>query len=127
MGVTNNLARADANGELVGFVEGFIRKQGGVSGLVSKFETQGLGAIARSWTAAGENHPISAAQLQRVLGFETLTEIGTKIGLSADAVAAKLADLLPKTVDKLTVRTGAVRTGAASSDTRYPWTGTRSR
>ncbi len=77
---------------LAGALEDYIRKQGGVSGLVKKFEAQGLGAVARSWTAAGTNNPISAAQLQRVIGHDTVVDLAKKSGLSPDATAAKLAD-----------------------------------
>jgi uncharacterized protein YidB (DUF937 family) len=104
--------------ELVRFAEDFIRKQGGVSGLVSKLDALGLGDVARTWTARGANRPITGAQLQRVAGIQALTEFGAKHGLSPDAVATKLAEILPAIVDKLTVREG---TGP------YPWTGTRKR
>lgn len=104
--------------ELVRFAEDFIRKQGGVSGLVSKLDALGLGDVARSWTARGANRPISGAQLQRVVGFQALTELGAKYGVSPEAVASKVAEILPSIVDKLTVREG---TGP------YPWTGTRKR
>ncbi len=110
----------DLDTELVRFVEDFIRKHGGVSGLVSKFEAQGLGDIARSWKEAGPNRSITPAQLQRAVGFELLAEFGKKTGLSPDAAAAKLADILPKAVDDLTVRTG-------TASGPYPWTGTRKR
>jgi uncharacterized protein YidB (DUF937 family) len=106
--------------ELVRFAEDFIRTQGGVSGLVSKLDALGLGDVARTWTANGANRPISAAQLQRVVGFQALTELGAKHGVSPDAVAAKFAEVLPAIVDKLTVRTG-------TASGPYPWTGTRKR
>jgi uncharacterized protein YidB (DUF937 family) len=34
---------------------------GGVAGLVSRFQTAGLGAQAQSWVSEGENMPVSAA------------------------------------------------------------------
>jgi len=83
-------------------VESAIQELGGVSAVVKKFEKEGLGPIIQSWVGKGENQPISAAQIHRALGFETLQQLGAKVGLSADEAAAKLSELLPKTIDKLT-------------------------
>ncbi|MFZ1107968.1 MAG: YidB family protein [Rhodomicrobium sp.] len=105
---------------LAGAVEDYIRSQGGVSGLVKKLEDKGLGSIARSWTDPGHNHPVTAAQIHRAIGFETLADFGKKWKLSPDATAEKLAELLPAAIDKLTVRKG-------TASAPYPWTGTRKR
>lgn len=107
--------------KLAGAVEDYIRSQGGVSGLVKKFEGLGLGAVAKSWMAKGHNLPISPEQLQRAIGFDAVAEISKKAGLTPDVTAAKLAELLPAAVDNMTVRTSADLTGS------YPWTGTRKR
>ncbi|WP_127076534.1 YidB family protein [Rhodomicrobium lacus] len=96
-------------------VKGFIQEQGGVSGLISKFEKEGLGPIVRSWVGKEEKQPISAGQIHRALGFETLQKLGAKVGLSADATAEALSELLPKTVGTLTAG-GATR---ARWDWRY--------
>jgi len=94
-------------------VNSFIQEQGGVKGLVDQFEKQGLGPIIKSWVGKGENHPISGAQLLRALGFETLRKLGAKIGASPDQAAAKLAESLPKAIDKLT--------GEGASRDRWDW------
>jgi uncharacterized protein YidB (DUF937 family) len=107
--------------KLASAVEDYIRAQGGVSGLVKKFEALGLGAVAQSWMAKGRNLPISAEQIQRAIGFEAIAEIAKKAGIAPDSVAAKVAELLPAAVDKMTVRKDG------SLDAAYPWTGTRKR
>ena len=98
-------------------VESLIQKLGGVQGLVRKFENEGLGSIAKSWTGNGANHPITSAQIHRALGYQTLQELGAKFGLAADEVATKLSHLLPEAVAKLS--SGA--RGTASQAGRY-WT-----
>jgi uncharacterized protein YidB (DUF937 family) len=105
---------------LAGAVDDFIRAQGGVSGLVKKFEALGLGAVARSWMEKGRNLPISPAQVQRAIGFDVVADIAQKAGIAPDAAAAQLAELLPAAVDKMTVRKG-------SGFEPYPWMGTRKR
>jgi uncharacterized protein YidB (DUF937 family) len=109
-----------AANNLAGAVEDYIRQQGGVSGVVKKFEALGLGAVAKSWMAKGQNLPISSAQIQRAVGFDTVAEIAKKCGVAPDAAAAQIADLLPALVDKMTIRKG-------SGFEPYPWTGTRKR
>jgi uncharacterized protein YidB (DUF937 family) len=104
MGVLDSLIGGDVTAELVNAVNGFIQKQGGVNGLINQFEKQGLGPIIRSWVGTGENHPISPAQIQRALGYETLQQLGAEVGMSPDDMAAKLSDILPKAIDKLTPR-----------------------
>ena len=41
-------------------------------------------------------------QIQRALGYETLQQLGAKVGISPDEMAAKLSEILPKAIDKLT-------------------------
>jgi uncharacterized protein YidB (DUF937 family) len=77
-------------------------QQGGLSGLISAFEQNGLGNVVASWVGTGQNLPISAEQLQSVLGNEQVQAIAQKLGFSTQDVSAHLANLLPQVVDKLT-------------------------
>jgi uncharacterized protein YidB (DUF937 family) len=74
---------------------------GGLQGLLKSFQDKGLGEIAASWISTGQNHPITAAQIQQVIGSDRLASIGQKFGLSPDAVAAGLAQMLPHVIDSL--------------------------
>ena len=73
-----------------------------LGGLVKKFEARGYGDQARSWVSTGANKVIDSGAIEKVLGNETLAGIGKKVGLDTKQTAAKLADLLPKVVDKVT-------------------------
>lgn len=75
---------------------------GGLTGLVQAFETGGLGQIVQSWVSTGQNLPISAEQIQSVLGNEQIQSVASKLGLSTDEISGKLAEYLPQVVDKLT-------------------------
>lgn len=75
---------------------------GGVSGLAQKFQANGLGEIVNSWIGPGGNHPITAEQIEKVLGQDRIGAIASKFGMSADDASGKLANLLPTIVDKLT-------------------------
>ena len=75
---------------------------GGLAGLLQAFQSKGLSDIASSWISAGPNLPVSAAQIQDALGGERIGELAGKAGLAPDALSAKLAEILPGAVDKLT-------------------------
>jgi len=76
---------------------------GGLAGLVQAFQNGGLGEIAKSWVSTGQNLPISAEQIQSVLGSSgILQNLASQFGLSSEQVSGQLAELLPQVVDKLT-------------------------
>jgi uncharacterized protein YidB (DUF937 family) len=74
---------------------------GGLQGLLKSFQDKGLGDIAASWVGSGPNQPITAAQIQQVIGTERLASLAQKFGLSPDTVAAGLAEILPHVIDHL--------------------------
>lgn len=75
---------------------------GGLAGLTQLFNQAGLGHIIQSWISSGQNLPISAQQLQQVLGPNVLQGLATKLGISPDIVSQQLAHALPAVVDKVT-------------------------
>jgi uncharacterized protein YidB (DUF937 family) len=75
---------------------------GGVQGLVNVFQQGGLGDVVSSWIGTGSNLPISAEQLQEVLGRQGLSELAAKLGVSGKDAAARLAEALPTLVDGAT-------------------------
>jgi uncharacterized protein YidB (DUF937 family) len=77
---------------------------GGIGGLVQAFQQGGLGNVVQSWIGTGQNLPISAEQLQSVLGGEggPLAQIAGKLGMNPADVAGHLSQLLPQLVDTAT-------------------------
>ncbi len=90
--------------KMVQMVMGLINNPelGGISGLVSAFQKNGLGDIVASWISNNTNLPISAAQIQSVLGQGPLQDLAAKTGMSANEVASNLSEHLPGLVDQLT-------------------------
>ncbi len=90
-------------GSLVQAIGGLIaRYPGGLAGLIGAFQSHGLGAVVESWIGSGRNLPVSADQLQSVLGHEQLGAVAATLGLSQHDAASKLAQALPGVVDNLT-------------------------
>ena len=81
---------------------------GGLQGLIERFMQAGLGQQAQSWVSTGQNLPISAEDLLKVLGGGQFQQLTQQAGLSNADAAGGLADLLPQVVDQLTPN-GAVQ------------------
>jgi uncharacterized protein YidB (DUF937 family) len=103
---TNNTVSGAANADhgLLESVIGMINnpQHGGLSGLVEKISAGGLADQVASWIGTGNNLPISAEQIQQVLGSSYVQELAAKMGINTADVAGSLASLLPQVVDKLT-------------------------
>jgi len=90
------------SGLAAGIMHMLNSQPGGLAGLVQIFHDKGLGGIVNSWVSTGQNLPISAEQIQGVLGSEQVQQFATKMGISPDLASSKMAELLPVVVDKLT-------------------------
>jgi uncharacterized protein YidB (DUF937 family) len=73
--------------------------QGGLSAIVAKLEQAGLGDQVKSWIGNGQNLPITAEQLQQVLGSEKVKELAARFNIPVDELAKVLAQQLPLAVD----------------------------
>jgi uncharacterized protein YidB (DUF937 family) len=102
MGLLDGLLGGIVGAEVTNLVSGFIEHHGGVQGLVSQFEQQGMGNVVQSWIGTGPNQPISAEQLQKVIGSDAVTQLAAKFGINPQDLLQKVAQALPQAVDKLT-------------------------
>ncbi|MGC8703393.1 MAG: YidB family protein [Thiomonas sp.] len=91
-----------ADNPMVQAVMGLLGNSGGLGGLLEKFQQGGLGNLAQSWVGTGANLPISAEQIQQVLGSDALGDIASKLGMQPEQAASELSQALPNVVDKLT-------------------------
>jgi uncharacterized protein YidB (DUF937 family) len=99
MGILDSLENSDAFKGMLGQLEAAVvpvvlsevlgnGSQGGLSAIVAKLQQAGLGDQVKSWIGNGQNLPITADQLQQVLGSDTV-----------DQLAKVLAQQLPTAVD----------------------------
>jgi uncharacterized protein YidB (DUF937 family) len=79
-----------------------IQQNGGLPGIIDKCQQAGFGKQAGSWVGTGQNMPISAEQLQQVLGSGQIGQIAQQLGLSHGEAGSGLAQALPQLIDKLT-------------------------
>jgi uncharacterized protein YidB (DUF937 family) len=102
MGMFDGVLGGIVGAEMATVVNGLIQKHGGVQGIVAQLEQQGLGGTVRSWVGTGANQTITADQIHQAFGSDTVKELAAKVGLSPDVLAAKLSQVLPQAIDKLT-------------------------
>ena len=83
-------------------IDRILELHGGLHGLITQFEQQGLGAIVRSWVGTGPNRVISAVQLHQALGAGNVHDLAAAAGMSMPELVHKLTTYLPQSVDRLT-------------------------
>ena len=76
--------------------------EGGLGGLVQKFEGAGLGGVISSWIGSGENQPVAPDALHGILGSDVVQQISAKTGLPIDQLLPQIAQHLPGVVDGMT-------------------------
>jgi uncharacterized protein YidB (DUF937 family) len=98
-----NSMLGDCNNPLAtGLLHMINNSPGGLSGMLQSFHDKGLGGLMSSWIGTGQNLPISADQIQHVLGSDQVKELAAKAGISPEMASNALSQLLPTLVDKLT-------------------------
>ena len=100
--ITNSIGKdtSASQGLLKGVVDLLGRGQG-LRGILDSFSESGLEDIVKSWIGTGANKPISADQLEEVLGSDKLEELADRAGIPVEDTSQLLKDLLPKIIDKL--------------------------
>ena len=103
MGILDNLLGGAGGGGAASAITDLIGgHEGGLGGLIQSFEKGGLGEAAQSWVGKGANLPISAAQIESVLGTGAIGDLARKLGLDHHAAAGQISEFLPQIIDQLT-------------------------
>jgi uncharacterized protein YidB (DUF937 family) len=77
-----------------------IAHEGGVSGIIQKFQASGMGDAVASWVGTGANQPVSPAAVQQVL--DPAVAMAEKTGLPIQQLMAMVSQHLPQMMDGLT-------------------------
>ena len=117
-GLGGLISRVASNPQLMQAVTALLSNdggQGGLGGLIAKFQHAGLGDVVGSWVGGGQNQPVSGEQLTDVLGQDTMDGLAEKLGMTQGDTAAQLSDILPGLIDKLTPQGQAPASGLGNS------------
>jgi len=111
MGILDSLENSDAFKGVLGQLESAVipvvlsevlgngSQGGGLSAIDAKLQQAGLGDQVKSWIGNGQNLPITAEQLQNVLGSDAIRQLAAKFNIPVDQLAQVLAHQLPSVVD----------------------------
>lgn len=88
---------------LLPVVLGYIQKNGGLSGVLAKFNQNGLSNQAQSWVSMDkDNDGLDAGDVARLFGNEEINQVCQKTGASEQEVCQGIAELLPQVMSNLT-------------------------
>ncbi|HUH60722.1 MAG TPA: YidB family protein [Candidimonas sp.] len=73
---------------------------GGLPALIQRFRDGGLSEVINSWAGSGPNLPVSADQLESVLGEGVIGQLSAKSGLDTATVLSQLCIMLPSLVSE---------------------------
>ncbi len=79
-----------------------INKNGGLGGILEKFNQGGLGDLAASWIGQGQNQSLSEDQVGSVFGNDMITEMASKFGVDSSLLTGQIAQYLPELVNQAT-------------------------
>jgi uncharacterized protein YidB (DUF937 family) len=102
MGLFDGVLGGIVGGGMVSVINGILEQHGGLQGVVSQFEKNGLGPTVQSWVGTGANAPISPDEVHRVVGSDLLQQLAAKAGMSVPELTQKLSQVLPHAVDGMT-------------------------
>jgi uncharacterized protein YidB (DUF937 family) len=84
----------------IGAVIQMVQSQpGGITGIIQKFESAGLGGIAQSWLSPGQNQNLSPAQVTTALGDGPIDQVAQQLGVPQSQAAGHIAQFLPLILD----------------------------
>jgi uncharacterized protein YidB (DUF937 family) len=102
MGMFDGILGGMIGAGMAGVVSDVLERHGGVQGVINQFQANGLGPTVQSWVQPGANQPITPAQVHQGLGPETIEALAGKLGIAPAELSAKLAEVLPQSIDHLT-------------------------
>jgi uncharacterized protein YidB (DUF937 family) len=79
-----------------------MEKHGGLQGMISEFQSKGMSEAVKSWVGIGPNMAMTPDQIHSVIGPDMLNMLAQKTGMNVDDLKAKLAQVIPMAVDKMT-------------------------
>lgn len=83
-------------------IQALLQSQGGVEGLIAKFQQTDLSDLLKSWISEDKNEPISGSQITEVLGQDTIEIAAKEAGMENAEASDLLAEYLPKIVNAIT-------------------------
>jgi uncharacterized protein YidB (DUF937 family) len=88
--------------KVLDLIRDYFVSNGGLDDVVKRFEEKGFVSKVRSWVSNGANQPINSVEALQLFGWQNLSEMSQKAGVSIDRLRDLLTELLPTAIDKAT-------------------------
>ena len=75
---------------------------GGLQGIVTQLNQNGLGEQVQSWIGNGQNQPITGNDVQQAVDPAKLQQLAQQQGMTTDEFSSHVAQALPDMVDQAT-------------------------
>src|SRR5262245_26431498 len=79
-----------------------LQQNGGIQGVLAKFQKAGYQEQAQSWVATGRHLPLGGAPFQKALTGGGIGQIASMLGLSRAEASTQMASVLPDVIDRMT-------------------------
>ena len=99
LGMVGGKSGAD---NIFGAISHLMDENGGLNGLLKKFQDSGMSEAVGSWVGIGENQKIDASNIMQVLGSDKIQQLAKQFGLDSNNFASQIAGMLPQVIDQLT-------------------------
>ncbi|MDO4697458.1 MAG: YidB family protein [Pasteurellaceae bacterium] len=95
------LGGGEGQTKAIQLIQSLLQSQGGIQGIMEKFQQGGLEQLVKSWIGTGENLPISVEQILNIFGKKEIDSAADEVGVSQQDAPNLLSEYLPKIVDQL--------------------------
>ena len=80
----------------------WVQRNGGLGGVLERFQHKGYSQQAASWVSTGSNEALEPQAVKEVVGTEELSRLSQQLGVSQEEVSSGMAQILPEMVNRLT-------------------------
>jgi uncharacterized protein YidB (DUF937 family) len=91
--------KADAN-PILAAIASFVQKNGGIPGIIQKFQKSGLAEKAGSWLSTGSNEALTPQQIGQVFDEGSIQGLAKDLNTTPEKAKKTLAETLPELVNQ---------------------------
>ncbi|CDS49506.1 hypothetical protein [Polaromonas sp. CG9_12] len=84
----------------------WVQRNGGIGGVLERFQNKGYSQQAASWVSTGANEELQPQAVNDVVGADELSRLSQQLGVSQEEVSSGMAQILPEMMNQLTPQGG---------------------
>lgn len=101
-GAPGSAPASGGGASLVAMALQLLQQNGGIQGVLGRFQQAGYTEQAQSWVSTGRNLPIDGDVFQKALAGGGIGQIASMLGLSRAETSNQMASVLPDVIDRMT-------------------------